>query len=301
MVATARDAAHLRLLRALGLRSVIIVPLLARGRTLGALSLVSAESGRSYTVDDVALAELLARRAALAVDNARLFEQVDAGRERLQALSRQLLAVQENERRHLARELHDQIGQTLTGLKLVLEMIERLPQHAFQERLGEARALVNELTGRVRELSLDLRPTILDDLGLLPALLWHFERFTAQTGVRIAFTHSGIDGRFAVDVETAAYRIVQEALTNVVRHAGVHDVVVSVWTEGGKLGVQIEDQGPGFDVRRILAKKTSSGVAGMRERARLLGGWVRIKSTPGHGTLLMAELPLTEPATARRG
>jgi signal transduction histidine kinase len=144
----------------------------------------------------------------------------------------------------------------------------------------------------VRQLSLDLRPAILDDLGLLPALLWHFDRYQDQ-GVRVTFKHSGIEGRrFGSTLETAAYRIIQEALTNVARHACVCDVIVRAWTNSETLGVQIEDHGKGFDIELALAGSKTSGLTGMRERATLLEGQFIIESRPGAGTHITAEFPL---------
>jgi signal transduction histidine kinase len=213
----------------------------------------------------------------------------------LASLSRRLVEVQEAERRHLARELHDEVGQLLTGLKLVLEMSARLPTEESRANLAEAQALVGELMSQVRQLSLELRPGMLDDLGLLSALLWHFERYTAQTKVRVNFKHLGLERRrFAPEIETAAYRIVQEALTNVARHAGVSEVNVKIWSNAATLCVQIEDQGRGFNPQAALAASASSGVAGMRERARLLGGELMIESAPGAGACLTAELPLVD-------
>ncbi len=223
----------------------------------------------------------------------RLLEQVHAGRERLQALSRQLVAVQEVERRHLARELHDEIGQMLTGIKLTLEMSTRVPVDAVKTTLVEAQVQLNDLMARVRKLSLDLRPAMLDDLGLVPALLWHFERYTAQTHVRVAFQHSGLEGRFAPEIETAAYRIVQEALTNVARHAGVNEVAVRLWSDQRILGVEIQDRGTGFDPEATLAASTTGGLTGMHERVALLGGHLTVEAAPRAGTRLTAELPLT--------
>jgi signal transduction histidine kinase len=217
---------------------------------------------------------------------------VRAGRRRLQVLSRKLVEVQEVERRHIARELHDEIGQVLTGLKLTLEMSSRLPADAARTSLVEAQTLVNDLIAQVRELSLDLRPAILDDLGLLPALLAHFERYTAKTRVRVALEHAGLGRRFPSEVETAAYRIVQEALTNIARHAGVGEASVGLWADEEKLGVQIEDGGAGFDPDAVLSAVTSSGLVGMRERAVLVGGHLSVESAPGAGTRLMAELPM---------
>ncbi len=215
--------------------------------------------------------------------------------ERLKSLSRRLMEVQEAERRNIALELHDEIGQVLTGLKLTLEMGARLPPEEVSNGLAEARVLVNELMARVRKLSLDLRPAMLDDLGLLPALLWHFEHYTAQTHVRVNFKHSGLEKRrFGPEVETAAYRMVQEALTNIARHAQVQEATVRISTHPQTLVIEVEDRGLGFDVDSTLSAGETSGLAGMRERAALLGGSLNITSHQGSGTRLSAELSIAD-------
>jgi PAS domain S-box-containing protein len=211
----------------------------------------------------------------------------------LQTLSRRLLEVQEEERGHLARELHDEVGQMLTGLKFLLSPNGGPSAEALLARCEQARGVVDELLERVRGLSFDLRPAALDQLGLVPALLALFERSTKQTGVRVNFSHSGVEGeRFAPEVETTAYRVVQEALTNVARHARVAEAAVRVWVDAGALQVQVEDEGVGFDPRAALAAARSSGLPGMHERVRLVGGRLTIASSPGGGTHLLAELPL---------
>jgi signal transduction histidine kinase len=238
------------------------------------------------------------RTAELAQANASLTEQIAERRraeEELRQLSHRLVEVQEHERRNIARELHDEIGQLLTGLKLVIEMAGREPGATAEAVCAPAQALVNELMGRVRDLSLDLRPAMLDDLGLLHALLWHFERYTAQTEIRVIFSHTGIEEqRLSPALETAIYRIVQEALTNIARHAGVSEVRVGVWADAESLAVQIADQGAGFHPPTAMAAGVSSGLTGMRERAQLLGGTLTIESQPGKGTSVAARLPLDE-------
>ncbi len=210
--------------------------------------------------------------------------------ERLGVLSRRLMEVQEMERRSIARELHDEISQALTGLKLTLEMAARLPPSDVGPSLTRAHTLVNDLMAHARKMSLDLRPPMLDDLGLTPALLWHIEHYTAQTQVRVNLKHSGIEGRrFEPEVETAAYRIVQEALTNVARHAQVEEATVRIWTQQLMLTVQIEDNGRGFDVEKVVG---TSGLAGMRERTRLLDGQLLVESHLGGGTRLTAGLSI---------
>ena len=217
---------------------------------------------------------------------------------RLEALSRRLLEVKEVESRHLARELHDEIGQLLTGLRLLLKPNGDLSNGTLSARLEQARAIVDELLERARGLSFDLRPADLDQFGLLPALLALFERYTAQTRVLVDFKHQGVEGRFASEVETAAYRVVQEALTNAARHAGVSAVTVRAWTDADTLHLQIEDQGCGFDPDVILEAPRSSGLPGMRERIMLLGGRMSIESSPGSGTTITADLPLNRTTTA---
>jgi signal transduction histidine kinase len=273
-------------------RNWLGVPLVAGGQVIGVYGLDKAEPN-FFTPEHQRLAEALAAQAAVAIQNAQLFAQVQAGGQRLETLSQRLLEVQEAERRHIARELHDEIGQLLTGLQLVLEVGARSPAVQITSRLNEAQALVRELMDHVHELSLELRPTLLDDLGLLPALLTHFERYIKQTRIQVKFKHSGLaERRFAPKIETAAYRLVQEALTNVARHAKINRVVVSLWSDKDTLQIQVEDQGIGFDPQAALARGTSSGLTGMRERVMLLGGQFIFDSTPGAGACLTAELPL---------
>jgi PAS domain S-box-containing protein len=223
-------------------------------------------------------------------DRRRAEGEVRAASQRLQALSRRLLEVQEQERRHLARELHDEIGQFLTGLKLQLEAAGLAAPAGVAAQLADARTLLRDLTERVRELSLRLRPTMLDDFGLLPALRWLFGRYTAQTGVRVRLTQHGADRRFPPEVETAAYRIVQEALTNVVRHSGVAEADVSLECAGAWLTVTVADRGAGFDPAAAATRPTG-GLSGMRERAELLGGDLVIETAAGTGTRVTARLP----------
>jgi signal transduction histidine kinase len=272
------------------LHSLLIVPLRVQGRVIGTLTAARNTPGRPYTSDDQVFLQDLADHAALTLYNARLFEQVRDAHEQMRALSHRLLNVQEDERRHLARELHDEIGQTLTGPKLLLDTSTRLPQAMLKSRIDEAQALVDQLMEQVEELSLDLHPPMLDELGLLPTLLAHFDRYTHQTHIQVMFKQNGLDSRhFRPELETTVYRLIQEALTNVARHAGVQEVTVRLWVGHDTLGVEVEDHGVGFDPQ---ATGVSMGLPGMRERAALLGGQLTIESAPGSGTQITAELPL---------
>jgi GAF domain-containing protein/CheY-like chemotaxis protein len=281
---------------AVGLRSHVRMPLIADGQLVGALNF-GTDRPNAFGLDHLELAREISRPLAVALAQARLHEQVAVAREQLRGLSRSLVEVQERERRHLARELHDEIGQILTGLSLTME--SSVLRGGDSERLTVAVQLVNELIQRVRDLSLELRPTVLDDFGLLAALVAHFKRYTAQTGVHVNLRHTGVEGRrFAGAIETAAYRIVQEALTNVARHAGVETVTVRLWTDEGTLGVQVDDRGCGLPAG-ALSDPRSSGLASIRERATLLGGWVEVESSPGAGVRVRAEIPLAEAPGAR--
>jgi signal transduction histidine kinase len=242
--------------------------------------------------NEILLAEVGERRRT---ENA-LHESAD----RMKILSRRLIEVQEAERRNLALELHDQIGQILTGLKLTLEMAARLPADEARHSIMQAQTLVNELMARARKLSLDLRPATLDHLGLLSAVLWHIKQYIAQTQVRVTFKHNGLEGRrFSTEIETAAYRIVQEALTNVARHADADAATVRMWADEHSLTIQIEDQGRGFDTEKALATENTSGLAGMRERAHLLGGHFTIESHRGAGTRLTTEFTFSDESNDR--
>jgi len=273
-------------------RTLIVVSLEPHDQLVGTLNIYVMRQPRTFAAGDLALIDGLASFAATAISNAQLYERANVAQRQLQVLSRRLVEVQETERRHIARELHDEVGQALTGLKLLLETSVHLPPDALRARLAEAQALAAELMADVRNLSLNLRPAMLDDLGLLPTLQWYFGRYMSQTQVRVVFKHARLEARFGSEVETAAYRIVQEALTNVARYAGVNEVTVRIWADDRALNMQIEDQGNGFDSEATLLSASSSGLTGMRERATLLGGSLEIETAPGKGVSLTAALPL---------
>jgi PAS domain S-box-containing protein len=285
------SALHFSILQysyAIGFRSTLGLPLFSGRDVSGFLTLLWEEVNGCTTVD-MGVVGHATSALAIAVERHHLFEEVRVGRERLAALSRRLLSVQETERRHLARELHDEIGQYLTGIGLLLSQLERQPPRDFQRRVDELTRLVTDLIDRVRDLSLDLRPAMLDDFGLLPALRWLFERFFRQTKITVEFDQVGLERRFAPDVETAAYRIVQEALTNVARYANVTTVAVHAAVTDRCLRVVIADHGRGFDAEAELRAASTSGLSGMRERTALLGGRLTIESHPGAGTSIQAD------------
>ncbi|MBI5352417.1 MAG: PAS domain S-box protein [Chloroflexi bacterium] len=220
-------------------------------------------------------------------------EELRLSRDRLGELSRRLLETHETVQRAIGRELHDQIGQMLTALKLTMEIMPQLPPELAAKKMAQSGELVNDLLSRVSALSLELRPPMLDDLGLIPALTWHVNRFQGQTGIEVDFKHSGVEGvRFSSEIETTAYRAVQEALTNVARHAEATRTELEVRAANGMLNVQIEDNGKGFDPQVEMAKHRSSGLRGIRERASLVDGTFQIESQPGKGTKKIIQIPL---------
>lgn len=226
--------------------------------------------------------------------NAMLTE-LESSQAGLRSLSRRLVQVQEEERRQIALELHDEIGQILTGMKLQMQGGARLPADELLPRMQRAEEMINELIGRVRQMSLNLRPSMLDDLGLLPTLVWHIERYTRQTNIQVALQQSNLEGqRFPFDVETAAYRVIQEALTNAARHAQVKQVTVRAWLREGWLGLQVEDDGAGFNYADVLGSSQSRGLVGMRERVSTLRGTLEVDTAPGRGTCITVEIPIED-------
>jgi signal transduction histidine kinase len=211
----------------------------------------------------------------------------------LRGLSARLLRAQENERRTLARELHDEVGQSLSAILMETEGAACAEGPAeVREHLAAIRAMAEKTVNEVRDLALLLRPSMLDDFGLVPALKWHAREMAKRTGL-----HVSVDGDDAVDGlpdehQTCIYRLVQEALNNSARHASARNVQVQVAREGSKINFSVRDDGAGFDPRVTRGL----GLLGMEERVRRLGGLVRIDSQPGRGTLVSAELPVAEMA-----
>ena len=285
--------------RALDIKTVALAALFRGNELIGCLISAFARSLKILPEDEITLLRGLADQAASAIENAELFEQVRAGRERQRKLAKSLVDIQEGERRHIARELHDHLGQLLTGLQFMLESTKHQSSGKQRSDLEEIQNSVADIIEQVREMSLNLRPGMLDDMGLVPTLKWHFERFTRQTGVSVDFYCDEILSRFPADIETASYRIIQEALTNVARHARVKTVFVGLAIQQDTLWVEVVDKGRGFDASAVL-EKPSSGLGGMRERAELAGGYFLLRSVLEQGTQVIAALPTHEKRLERR-
>lgn len=212
--------------------------------------------------------------------------------ESLRSLSGRLLRIQEEERRTIARELHDQTGQSLTVLKLMVGRADRLATDELKPMLREIAAMTADIIKQVRSLSVSLRPGVLDDLGLVSAMDWLFKQLGSQAGLNIRFDHPQLPALNS-DISTAVYRITQEALTNVMRHSGVSEVAVLLTADSRMLHLTVSDSGRGFDTEAITASG-STGLSAIRERAALLGGESRIESSPGTGTTITVNIPLPE-------
>jgi PAS domain S-box-containing protein len=215
---------------------------------------------------------------------------------RLQELSRQVLQAQEVERRAIARELHDEIGQVLNAVSTNLQTIQLSSNAAtLTERLNESVDLVDEALRQIRDLSLDLRPSLLDDFGLVPALAWFVDRQAQRSGFSVEWIVESSELRMRANLETTVFRVVQIALTNVARHAQAKHVHVELRQHEAELELVIRDNGIGFDVGAALERASHGatlGLLSMQERVRLVGGTLEITSTPGLGTEIRARFPV---------
>lgn len=239
------------------------------------------------------LRDILSRVDQLTRDNERLFQRLSHGERRYRGLAKAVWRVQEEERRRLARELHDGIGQTLTALKNQLEMLERQApaESGIGARLRDSVELAARALAETRELSRLLRPAVLDDLGLLAALRWLARWLEERTGLRVALAIGDVDERLPADLETLVFRVSQEALTNVLKHARVERAELELDRDGDRLRLRIADRGVGFEPAQQTGESIG-GLRGMRDRVELLGGRFELRSRPGGGTTVEAEIPL---------
>ncbi len=209
----------------------------------------------------------------------------------------QIIEAQENERRRISRELHDEIGQALYAIQFNLEMIDKdLPQTSSgaRGRLGEAKMLSSQTLTAMRQLSSDLRPTMLDDLGLIPTLRWYIQNFSNRLNIYSNFEAMGLEEKLPPQIETALYRIVQEALNNIAKHAQADRVEISLVKRDSRIVASIQDNGKGFDLDKVSHPESPErgfGIIGIQERVSLLGGEMDIQSRTGFGTLIHIEIP----------
>jgi len=272
-------------------RSWLGVPLVSGGHVTGVCSLDHTQIG-FFTQNHVKLVEALVSQAAVTIENAWLFEQVRAGRHRLLALSHRLVEIQENERRYVARELHDEASQALTSLLVGMSLLGRQVDEPESVLKGIAglKHTVEAVMENLHRLAMDLRPASLDHLGLEAALRQYIQSISKDHNLIIQLENVGLPERLPAGIETALYRIIQEALTNSVRHAHATRVDILLENLENKLVVVIEDDGVGFDPNEIQ-RGGRLGVFGMQERAEMLEGKLWIESSPGKGTTIQVEVP----------
>ena len=273
--------------RRYGTTAGLYVPLIVRDEAIGVIAAHDKLSapGMHFGDEDRRLAEIFADRAAVAVDLSRRVAQ-DA--------LRRVVTAQELERRRLARELHDETGQALTSILLGLRTVEEAKTgEDARAAAGSLRELVLSTLQDVRRLAVELRPKALDDFGLVPALERLTSTFEEQTGIDVEFQTMLPDERLPAEIETTLYRIVQEALTNIVKHARAERISVLLTRKDGSVSAVIEDDGSGFDPANT--RDGGLGLVGMRERVALVGGRISIESALGAGTTLVAEVPLESP------
>jgi signal transduction histidine kinase len=225
--------------------------------------------------------------------------------ERMQALSQRLMHVQEQERRHLARDLHDEIGQALTAVKMNLQTLHRKNDRPdIAASLSDSMSIVDHILQHVRDLSLDLRPSLLDDLGLVSAVKWYVSRQAERAGWDAQIFAEDSLSHLPADMAVTCYRIVQEAVTNAMRHAEARHLSVTLKKKAGELEIVIHDDGVGFDAvhaQQRAAHGQSLGVLGMEERVRQFDGRLSIRSSSGQGTEVMAMIPLPQESSRKQG
>jgi signal transduction histidine kinase len=221
--------------------------------------------------------------------------QTERAEKELRLLSQKLVRAQEDERRTISRELHDEVGQTLTALRVELGNLEKLrsgPERDFQDHLEDAKGLTAQTLQSVRNLAAGLRPSLLDDLGLGPALEWQAREFSRRTGIPVEVTRDDSIPELPDGHRTCLYRVVQEALTNCARHAEATEIRIALQADSGRISLTVQDDGRGLPENAKAV--TGLGLVGLEERVRELGGALELKSRAGKGAWLCASLPLPE-------
>jgi signal transduction histidine kinase len=242
--------------------------------------------------------QLKAQLSTSIAANERLSTIAHENAKRLQSLSHQLINIQETERRYIARELHDEIGQALTATNMILQGAQSLTDISLiQTRLTNSLAILSMALQQVRKISLDLHPSLLDDLGLVPALRWYADREASWSEFQVHVQAKEEMNNLPEELKLVCFRVVQEALTNISRHAQAQYVTIQLWESEGNIHLTVYDNGQGFDVQEALngaAQGRSLGLLGMKERVRLVGGELEIASARHSGTKIHAQFYVGE-------
>lgn len=277
--------------------SVLAVPLASKGKMLGVL-VAAHHSPRTYTADEERLLLNVAGQAAVALENVRLYQATLDSTEQLRALTQRLAKVQEEERARVSRELHDSVGQALTAIRLHLELLQKetgIRGGRPGEILEGLFALADETLEEIRQMAFELRPAILDDVGLPAAVRIYADRYAKRSGIRVDLECPPDLGLRSPEAEASLFRVIQEALTNVAKHAGAASVRVKLERTPEGLVLDIADDGCGFDPspRDAGELRRGFGILGMRERVEALNGSFALRTATGQGTRLHMEVPLT--------
>lgn len=295
LVTTIADLACTRLTHETGRASGrhMTIPLGADGTVQG-LMVLMVPGHRIFGQTDLEMLNAMGEQIGLALDRARLYDELKAKEEARSRLMARLITATEDERRRIARELHDETGQSLTALVVNLDFLVRHPveEQTLRSRLADVRDMAESTLAEVRRVIHEMRPSVLDDLGLEAALRWQARRYEAS-GLAISVQIKGLNGRLPGHLETTVFRLVQEACTNTIKHAGATQMQIKVIRRGDRLAVSITDDGRGIDpVLASTRAGSGMGLAGLQERVALAGGTLSITRPPGGGAQVLAELPI---------
>jgi len=299
-ISTDPHVANPDLLKTEGLRAFISVPLRAKDKVLGVINIASHTPHR-FTKNDMNLLYSIGDQLGVAIEEARLYERLRKARERLRRLARQNLVAEEEERKRIARELHDETSQSLSGLALQLQaLLEMYTMSGNQDAefiagLKKVQSLTVQVHSEINRLISDLRPALLDTLGLVPAVRQHAEARLRPLDINVSVKTKGADRRLPSDVEIALFRVIQGSIGNIVQHSKAKNAVIVLEYGDDELLLHISDDGMGFDVSKITDVEESGrgrGLFSMKERIGFLGGISWIESEPGQGTTVWARVPI---------
>jgi signal transduction histidine kinase len=262
------------------------------------MQLSTSHTLQRFAPEDIQLLSSISNQIAVAIENAKLYEELQRKEEMRGELLHLVISTQEEERRRIARGLHDEISQALTSLAVNLEAVaDALPLDTdkLKARLKKIQSIAIKTLDEIHKVIWELRPTLLDDLGLIAAVESYVETHLETAGIRAHLETAGTERRMPTKVDTAIFRIIQEAATNIVRHASAESASISIEFEEASIAVHIEDDGRGFDLDEAMRSTREGrglGLLSMKERAELLGGILSIKSQPGQGTQINLEIPV---------
>ncbi len=298
-ISSESNAARIDLISSEGLRAFISVPLRAKDSVLGVMNVASHEPHR-FTKEDMYLLHSIGDQLGIAIEQAKLYIRLNEARKRYQTLLRQALTIQEEERKRIARELHDETSQDLTGLALNLQAVTEMMEAGNVEDaeirvvLKKSHAIAVKASAEVTRLIRELRPTLLDTLGLPAAVHNLAETNLASKGIKVSTEFEGMKQRVSPEIELALFRIAQEAMSNIVRHSEAENATIHLECDSNKCVLRIEDDGKGFNVNEITSIGSGgrgAGLFGMKERVTAAEGHCVIESQPGQGTRVIVQVP----------